>query len=288
MSWRKRLERLVEAVTEQPIVRRVLATMNVINEAGGPLLAAALAFGTMFAIVPVLLLLSGMLGWIVEDLPTRTNLLRQLVALMPPLADAFSQSLEGALKARGALTVVGLIGLLWGASSFYASLDEVMRRLFGGPPRGFIEQRVRGVLTVIVLVAVVIAVVSLSGLFAVVESTVGQFVAWRWVGFGLAMLVTIGLVLAVYRLVPSDAPRVREALPPAILGGLGIGLLTSAFSALAPLLIGGLAGFGILATIFGALVWLNLCYQVLLWGAAWARVRRDRAALAGGPLPGQN
>jgi uncharacterized BrkB/YihY/UPF0761 family membrane protein len=32
----------------------------------------------------------------------------------------------------------------------------------------------------------------------------------------------------------------------------------------------------VIATVFGALVWLNLSYQVLLFGAAWARVRRDR------------
>ena len=75
---------------------------------------------------------------------------------------------------------------------------------------------------------------------------------------------------------PTAPPSLRAAFWPSVLTGIGIGLLTNLFSLLAPLLIGGIAGFGVIATIFGALVWLNLSYQILLWGAAWARVRRDR------------
>jgi uncharacterized BrkB/YihY/UPF0761 family membrane protein len=92
-------------------------------------------------------------------------------------------------------------------------------------------------------------------------------------------VLTIGVMIAaallVYMVVPTAPPSLRAALPPAILAGIGIGLLTNLFSLLAPLLIGGLAGFGVIATVFGALVWLNFSYQILLYGAAWARVRRD-------------
>ena len=41
---------------------------------------------------------------------------------------------------------------------------------------------------------------------------------------------------------------------------------------------GGLSGFGVIATVFGALIWLNFSYQILLYGAAWARLRRDHEA----------
>lgn len=288
MSWRNRFDRLVRSILELPPVQQLLAIMKLTDEAGGPLLAAALAFGTLFAVVPVLLLLSGVLGWLIDDPVARAQLLDRLVAQMPPLADAFSQSLNGAVAARGALSIVGLVGLVWGASTFYGSLDEVMRRIFGGPARGFIERRVRGVIAILVLVALVVATVVLAALFALVETTVGQFVAWRWVALAIALAMMVGVVLIVYRFVPTEPPTMREALLPAIVAGIGIGLLTNLFGALAPLLIGGLAGFGVIATIFGAIVWLNLCYQVLLYGAAWARYRRDQAGIAGGPLPGQS
>jgi uncharacterized BrkB/YihY/UPF0761 family membrane protein len=89
------------------------------------------------------------------------------------------------------------------------------------------------------------------------------------------------VALAVYKLVPTAPPSLRAALWPAIAAGIGIGLLTDLFSVLTPLLIGSLSGLGIIATVFGALVWLNFSYQILLYGAAWARVRRDREAHLG-------
>ena len=73
------------------------------------------------------------------------------------------------------------------------------------------------------------------------------------------------------RLVPTAPPTWREAWLPVLLTGTAIGLLTSLFSVLAPLLVGGLAAFGVLAAVFGAFVWLNLSFQLLLWGAAWTR-----------------
>jgi YihY family inner membrane protein len=286
MSWRGRLDGITRAVLEHPFVQRLLAIIKLTDDAGGPLLAAALAFGTMFAVVPVLLLLSGVLGWLIADPVARAGLLNQLIAQMPPLADVFADSLEGAVAARGALSIVGLLGLVWGASTFYVSLDEVMRRIFGGPARGFVQRRLRGALAIVVLALVVLVTVLLSSLFALVETTVGQYVGWRFIGFGLALALMVGVVLVIYRFVPTEPPTLREALLPAMVAGAGIGLLTNLFSVLAPLMIGGLAGFGILATIFGAFVWLNLCFQVLLYGAAWARYRRDREAIAGGSLPG--
>ena len=131
-DWRARLTRLQLDIGQHWIVRRVLAVMDVTNRAGGPLLAAALAFGTMFAVIPTVLLLSGVLGWIVDDPQLRNELLVELIGAFPPLADVFEDSLEAVVDARGALTIVGLVGLLWGASNFYANLEAVMVRIFEG------------------------------------------------------------------------------------------------------------------------------------------------------------
>ena len=70
----------------------------------------------------------------------------------------------------------------------------------------------------------------------------------------------------------------RPALP-ALVAGLGIGLLTSLFGLLAPLLIRGFAALGVITSVFAALVWFNLLFQILLYGAAFARIRRDRELL---------
>jgi membrane protein len=278
---RGQADRLVRSIGSYWLVVRARAVLDIANHAGAPLLAAALAFNAMFAILPALLLLSGILGWLIDDPNTRARLLSDLVSLVPPLEAAISTSLEGVVRARGGLTLVGLVGLVWGASNFYAALDEVMRRIFiGGRPRGFIDQRLRGVMVVAGLVVAVVGTTLLGGMWTAFETTVGELPGSA-VLLGIAGPVTliafwIVAVALVYRIVPTAPPSWREAWPPAIVAGLGIGLLTNLFSLLAPYLVGGLAVFGILAAIFGAFVWLNLGFQLLVWGAAWARYRRDR------------
>ncbi|HEY7598978.1 MAG TPA: YihY/virulence factor BrkB family protein [Candidatus Limnocylindrales bacterium] len=275
---RERLDQLIARLRENFIVRRVLGVMEASNAVGAPLLATALAYTTMFAILPGVLLLSGVLGWIIEDPIRRAELLARLVSYLPPLAPIFEGSLEGLVTGRGALSIIGVIGLLWGASSFYAALDEVMRRLFpGGPARSFLSVRLRGALAVLVLVLLVVGTIALGGIWTVVQNTVGELrdlLAWLLPVLSIALVTLV--VLATYLWVPTAPPSPRAALPPAIVAGIGIGLLTNVFTALAPLLVGSLSTFGVLATVFAAFIWLNLCFQLLVWGAAWARYRRDR------------
>ena len=100
----------------------------------------------------------------------------------------------------------------------------------------------------------------------------------------LSMLVMTVVVLIVYRFVPTAPPPWRAALPPAVAAGVGIGLLTNLFTVLAPLMVGGLKAFGVIAAVFAAFIWLNFAYQILLYGAAWARYRRDSMRLEDRPV----
>ena len=258
------------------VVHTTMRVVDTANQAGAGLFAAALAFTTLFAVVPLFLLLAGILGWLVEDAVQRSHLLDQLVSYFPPLADAMSTSLERVVTERGTLSLFGLIGLIWGASSYYAALDEVMRRIFSAEHvRGFVEQRLRGIVTVVVLVALMLGTIVLNSLFAIVGERAGGAGLWQLLFPIAAVSLTVVVVLAVYKLVPAAPPSWRAALPPAIAAGIGVAVLTSLFSLLTPLLIGGLLAFGVIATVFGALIWLSFSYQILLFGAAWARIRRD-------------
>lgn len=279
---RARVDALVTGITGHRRVRPVLDVINTANDTGATLFAAALAFGTMFAFIPLVLLVSGVIGWLIEDPAQRASLLDQLISYVPPLADFFRSSLEGAVAGRGALSIIGLIGLLWGASAFYGVLDEVMRRIFsGGGLRNEFSRRIRGFATIVILLLVIVGTVSLGGLWATLDELVGELSVWRYAAPLLSLVVMVLIALVVYLVVPTAPPSLRAAFWPAVAAGFGIGLLTNLFSLLAPLLIGGMAGFGVIATVFGALVWLNFSYQILLFGAAWARVRRDREQYAG-------
>ena len=273
------LDTSVKEVTGNRYIGRALSVMTIAGDAGAPLFSAALAFSTMFAVIPLFLLIAGVIGWFIKDPTEQRAVLDQLISMVPPLAEFFEATLTGLVQNAGALSLIGVVGLLWGASAYYAGLDEVMRRIFvGGGIRDQFARRIRGLVTIVILIVLIFLLVALGSLWSFLEQFVGGASVWRYVLPLVSIAATVVVVLAVYKLVPTAPPSLRAALLPAVLAGVGIALLTNVFGALTPLLVGSLSGLGVIATVFGALVWLNLSYQILLYGAAWARLRRDREA----------
>jgi uncharacterized BrkB/YihY/UPF0761 family membrane protein len=87
-------------------------------------------------------------------------------------------------------------------------------------------------------------------------------------------------VAIVYRVVPPRSPSWSAVRVPAVAAGVGIVVLSQLFLYVAPRLIGAALLAGSLATAFVALAWLSFTFQVLLFGAAWVRVRDDRDLIA--------
>jgi membrane protein len=287
----RRAEAIGKRIQAIPAVQRFQAIIQGADDAGGGLLAAGLAFSALFALLPALLALVGIAGFLIEDPERRAALITSLVARVPPLAGPISDSLEKLVSDRAPFSIIGIIGLVWGASNFYGGLDTAMARLFpGGRAHNFIEQRVRGVLALIGLVGAALGTVAVGSIWSIVEATLAtgdELFLWRLVGPGLTIVVMIVATLATYRFVPTAPPGWRAALKPAVVAGLGIGLLTTAFTLIANRIVGVLAVFGVLAALFGALIWLSYVFQMLIWGAAWARVRRDQETMrrAAEPVP---
>jgi membrane protein len=275
-GWQQTLDTTIAKVMAIRIVKLVMNVLDTAGQAGAGLFSAALAFSTLFALFPLLLLVAGILGWVIDDPVQREALLQQLISYFPPIENLLSDSLDTLVAQRSALTIVGVVGLLWGASGFYLALDEVMRRLFAGAaPRDFVQGRLRGILMVVFLIGLMVATLLITSVVSIVTSITGQDHLLRLLTPIAGLFVLILVVMAIYLLIPAAPPSWRAALPAAIVAGLGIGLLTQLFGILTPWLVGGLLAFGVIATVFAALIWLNLSYQILLYGAAWARIRRD-------------
>lgn len=267
-------------LNRDPRVREIRDVLAAFGEAGGSLLAAGLAFNALFAMLPALLAMVGLVGFALGDPIRAQEVIQGLVAQLPALTDLIDALLSNVLEQRGGLSLIGLVGFLWGASGFYGSLDEAMRRLFpGGWPRSVVEQRIRGVVAVLGLVGAAIATLVATSVFSVLTflPLPADIAGVRILGTLATLPVFIAVVWVTYVIVPTAGPGPRVALLPAVVAGIGIGLLTALFTTLAPLLIGQVAGIGLLAAVFSALVWMRLVFELLIYGGAWARVRRDRA-----------
>ncbi len=259
-------------------IRNVLATNDAYSAAGGGLLASGLAFSALFAVIPGLLLVVSLLVVIVDDQASRARVIGWLVEQVPPLRDVATTVVTSLASDARVGSLLGLALFAWGASGFYLGLKGAIDRAIpGGAPENPILARVQAIVGVGLLVFAALAGFVLAGLASVVSLG-----SWAAVLSPIAAIaVATGLSFAVYLLLPNDRPTVRQAAPAAVAAGIGIGLLTAFFGALAPFLVQGFVALGVIASVFIALVWFDWTFRILLLGASYARLRRDGARTSG-------
>jgi uncharacterized BrkB/YihY/UPF0761 family membrane protein len=290
----------------RPRVIAVMAVLRAYDHGGGGMTAAGLAYFALFTTVPALLLFVGVLGVVIENSDARAQLIEALVDQVDPIRDLSLTIIDGLAGTGRTGTIVGILGLLWGASGFYGALQGAMQRMFPGPrTRDFLRTRIRGIVAVVVIlggmIAVVIAVFVVPLVSAWLDArcrdlgrldvpllTQACDIDLVEVGGLLAIAATILVAtlvaLLVYVAVPPDGPSLRQAALPAFIVGTTVGLFTALFGLIAPFLMQQWLALGIVGSVFIALVWFDLVFQALLYGAAFARLRRDRDRRRSRPL----
>lgn len=294
-----RIGRLVARVLALPPVRWLTPILDDYGAAGGGLLASGVAFNSLFAILPAILLLISLLGILLNDPLRVSQIVESLAARFPPLEQFFTDALSQFTAGAITFSVIGLVGLVWGSSRFYQSLDDAIARIFkGSRQRDPIQRGLRGVLSVVLLVGAVLAVVYLGPIIDDLGRSVpaiGQIVVilTSTVGSIVGTIVIFSIAIAViYRIVPTPSPSWRSIGLPAMAVGLAIAVLTGIFALITPRLIGSLQVYGAFVAVFAAMIWLSYAAQAILVGAAWVHRRSVgravgvAAAIGGSPSPG--
>jgi membrane protein len=264
-------------------VQTARRVMDDYGAAGGGLLAGGLTYSALFVILPILLVVTGVLGLVVTDAERRLSVFRSIGDALPPLRDLVEGFIQRISENAAGFSGLGVLAAVWGASHFYASLDEAFARLFPrARKRGFVERTARGLASVGLFVLVAFLVLALTGITSALADEPAAGVVdsaaplLRIVAPALAWLVFILATGFVYRVVPARPISIRAVWLPAVVAGLGLALLTQLFSYLAPRLIGTSALYGTFLAVFAAMVWLSTGFQILLVGAAWVRDRVTR------------
>ena len=247
--------RVADRVLELPPVRWLKPIMDDYGAAGGGLLASGLAFNSLFAILPAILLLVGVLGLLLND-PVRLDaLVRDFTERFPPL--------EG----------------------FYQSLDDAIARIFQGSRRRDPFQRgVRGVLSVLVLFGAVLLAVFLGSVLDGIHTNVAVIddairVLTSTLGSGLGTIIIFAVAIAmIYRMVPTVTPPWSAIGRPALAVGLALAVFTLIYAIITPRLVGSLQVYGAFVAVFAAMIWLSYVAQAILVGAAWVYRRTSEQA----------
>ena len=267
---------------ERRLPDRTKAVLDAYGRIGGGILADGLAYNALFALLPALLLVVAVIGFIVHDPARQASIIDAIAAQVPPLRDLLTRTFQAISEGVAEISIVGLLALVWGASRFARALDTSFSRVFNRTPeRSIVRRSLVGVASVVVLIIAVVTAVGLASVASFVMADLGEPILLPNLGrLGLLnpLITTVATsvgVGAVYRFMPAHHPRWKAIGVPAILVGIGVALFTQAFAFIAPRLIGIAALYGAIAAVFAVLAWLSVTAQLLLIGMVWVRFREE-------------
>jgi len=231
--------------------------------------AAALAFQSFMSMFPLLLGILAIVGLVIRD-PHRLNQVRNLIVNAFPgdSQTAIGNALNGVQQHPGLLGLISIVGLVWGGTNLFATMEFVLGEMFGVTQRSFLRQRLMGlVMMAFFLVAVLAAVVA--------NSVVSAASSVRWLSFVgplAGALVMIALVMLIYRVVPNRTFKLSEVWRGALLAGILMEVITLAFPFYARL-VHGFSSYGATFALFFLLAtWLFFLSQFILLGAVTNRM----------------
>ncbi len=144
------------------ILRTALSSFS---DTRAPQSSAALAYYTIFAIFPLLILIISV-GSFFLDRPVVLNQLTQIIKeSIPVSSQIINENLNQVVKTRGTVGFFSLLALLWSASSMFASLVKNISLAWPeSEDRNFIKNRLISIAMVIGLTALLIISISLIAL----------------------------------------------------------------------------------------------------------------------------
>jgi membrane protein len=250
-----------------------------------PRLGASLAYYTLFAIAPILLVATAIAGMAFGEVAVRGEIVGQLDSLVGHEGALAVQSLlEGASQRRAGTiaTVIGSITFLIAATGAFLELQVALNTIWRVKVKerinlkAFLMDRVRSFGLVVavgflllVSLAVTAALAALNAWLARLSPEV-PFV-WAAIGNVVSIVVTTGLFALLFRFLPDVRLHWRDVNTGA--------LVTALLFAIGQQLIGLYLGQSSIASTYGAagsmmvlLLWVYYSCQILLFGAEFTRV----------------
>ena len=272
---KRRVQRLVERA-QGTLPARVLTAYG---ESQASNYALALAFAGFMAMFPMMLGALSVIGLAIRDPATEAHFQSLIVQVFPASAQPeLEKALSGVKQSAGWLGVVSLAGLLWSASSIFATMEFALTQIFGTRQRDMLRQRLMGLVMMVLLVAAIVLTVAINAVAAFFP--LASWISWI-VGFVAGAIVMVALLVALYRFVPNRTFRLHDVLPGALLAGVLIEALTFAFPIYAKIA-GGFNTYGAQFALFFLLAtWFYLLSQLVLLGAVYNRFRLGDPAAMG-------
>jgi len=234
--------------------------------------AAGIAYFAIFSLFPLILLSIAIASLSLGSLMDPHLIVQRLEFVAPGLVQLLGKNIEEIIRARGPITIVALVTLIWSASSIFYVLTGTLNEIWGIKRRRPVWKR-RGLAILLVLAFVGPALFLASFAGSLISNLVtwlpNQIIPiWGGISFFVAILLDVALFMVFYLMLPHAASGWREILPGAIGAGLLWELAKKAFLLFVSTYISvSNLVYGSVAAIIAILTWAYLSGLIFLFGA---------------------
>ena len=254
-----------------------------------PRLGAALAYYTVFSIVPLLVLFIAIIGLVFGQEAAQTTIIDQISTLVGERGAATIKEMiqKADEPATGIVSSsIAVITLLLGAAGFFGQLKDALDTVWGIEPKegrgiwGYIKDNLLSVVTVFGTGFLLLVSLIISAALAVVGKWFDNLLPLPEVALqGLNVLLSFLIITGLFALIFKVLPDAHIAWPDVWMGAA----ITSALFTVGKFAIGLYLGKSNVGTGFGAagslvivLVWVYYSAQILLYGAEFTQVYANR------------
>jgi membrane protein len=198
--------------------------------------AALVAWNALFAMFPIVIFASSLLGYALRMFGAAndavyTTIFTAIPGNSQPLIDAVT----GVKRQSGVLFIIGLVGLLWGGSALFGAIEQAFAVIYHTKPRDFIRQRLIAFGMVFVFTILVGIAVATSALLPALKHipNIPEFLYSGAAAFILQVLVgiTAGFLLfgSIYFVIPNRKQDFGKIIPGALVAAVLFELITLVF-----------------------------------------------------------
>ena len=271
------------------VVDIILTAGKGFDEQHGAEAAASISYYSLFSMFPLLLFLVSILGFFINKIGAPIEIAELITQAIPISRDLVYNNLIQILNARSLGGIIGIIGLMWAASSVFITVSRNINRAWSDASvRNVIQNRLVAFTMIVILLVLTGGWIASTILFSLVpkivipffgEIDIFQTQTWNYLSNLIPLSLAFLILLGLYFWIPNTQVKWKEAFWGALIASIALNLATRVFTWL---MSSGFATFdilyGSLGTALALLTWVYISALIVLIGAhlssAIAQVKR--------------
>ena len=242
------------------------------------LIASSIGYFTLFSLFPLALLVIAIASNWLDPMMAETRIVAEMEFVVPGLNSMLGENLQNLARARGPVTGIAALMLIWSASSVFNVVTRAMDRIWGADinhRRSVWRHRTLAVIMVLIITTLLLVASTIEGTILTILNTllpsglaeIGPFTTRFWAVFLNVLLFTL-----LYYFVPHVKIGWREVLPGAVMAGVLWQIAKQLFlHFVSNYLSRSNLVYGSVGTIIAFLTWTYISSLILLFGAYFNR-----------------